>query len=231
MTKTSKNPRPASASKVKAKPAGRNELPVDGVAKEVITATAEKIPLAECHVNGVPFSSLPERAQQFLGREYTDEGIAEKNAKRVDSKGVPHSGIKVLLNEGFDQIVRKRASGDAVDDTDDPLLDAKNRHEEPGFRYRGLGPAVIKKKGMRNWEAVTDAKGDLVTAGNLILARMPIARAEKRNKKYRDEGNANAAAATERFNPDHEDSALQGSEGVRVLRPDESHGQRADAAA
>ena len=54
-----------------------------------------------------------------------------------------------------------------------------------------------------------DAKGEPVTAGNLILGKMPIERAERRNKKYRDEGNDNAAAATERFNPDHGESAYR----------------------
>jgi hypothetical protein len=78
---------------------------------------------------------------------------------------------------------------------------------------------------MRNWEAVLDAKGDPVTAGNLILAKMPEARAERRNAKCRDEGNSAAADARERFNTDHERAVFDsqgGSGSVRLLKAGET---------
>lgn len=195
--------------------AGRNEAPVDGVQAEAIVATAERT------VNGIPVSSLPIEVQNVIGYAMTDQGIAERNAKRVDSKGVPHSGIQVLVNEGFDQQILRRSKAEEPWETADPLLDAVNRLRKPGMKYRGLSPTVIRKKGMRGWEAQTDADG-VVTVGNMIVAAMPLERAARRNKKFRDEGNANAADAAGRFVTDHERAVRDsGSEGVRVLRSGE----------
>lgn len=194
--------------------AGVNEAPVDGVRAETIVATAERT------VGGIPISSLPLHVQNLIGYDMTDQGIEEKNAKRVDSKGRPHSGIQVIVNEGFDQQILQRSMAQEPWETADPLLDAVNAVKVPGFRYRGLSPTVIQKKGMRGWEPVKDAQtGEVVRVGKLVVGRMPIARAETRNKKYRDEGNANAADAAGRFITDHEKAVRDsGSEGVRILR-------------
>jgi len=197
------------------KVAGRNEAPVDGVQPQAIEATAERT------VNGIPVSSLPFEVQQLIGYAMTDQGIAERNAKRVDSKGVPHSGIQVIVNEGFDQQILRRSKAEEPWETADPLLDAVNRIRKPGMQYRGLSPTVIQKRGMRGWEAQSDADG-IVRVGNMIVGAMPIERAARRNKKFRDEGNANAADAAGRYQTDHERAVRDsGSEGVRVLRAGE----------
>ncbi len=207
--RVSKNPHPA---------VGKNEAPVDQVSPAVIVETAER------HVGGIPVSSLPVHVRGLIGFDMTDEGIAEKNARRVDSQGRPHSGVQVLVNEGFDQMILKRSKAEEPWETADPLLDAVNEHRKPGFRYRGLSPTVIRKRGMRGWEAEIDPKtGEPVTSGNLIVAKMPIERAERRNKKYRDEGNSLAADAGGRFTEDLEKAAHDsGSEGVRILRAGET---------
>lgn len=198
---------------------GVNEAPVDGVRPEAIVATAES---AELTVNGIPISALPVEVQHLIGYAMTDQGIAERNAKRVDSMGRPHSGIQVIVNEGFDQQIRARADAQEPWETANPLLDAKLAFQKPGFRYRGLSPTVIAKKGMRGWQAVLDGRGEPVRVGKLVLAEMPIERAERRNKKFRDEGNTNAADAKGRFISDHEKAVRDsGSEGVRILRAGE----------
>jgi hypothetical protein len=205
------------ASKIQHPATGVNERPVDGVRPEAIVATAERT------VNGVPVSSLPTHVQDLITYAMTDQGVAEKNARRVDSQGRPHSGIQVLVNEGFDQKILQRSKAQEPWETADPLLDAKNEHAVPGFRYRGISPTVNRKKGLRGWEPVTGAKGDVVTVGNLILARMPEEKAEKRNKHYRDIGNANAADAAGRLTEDHERAAHDSkSEGIRPLRAGET---------
>lgn len=207
---------------------GKNEAPVDGVRPEQILKTAE--PESELHVNGIPVSALPPQVQNLITFDLTDEGLEKKNAARVDSKGQPHSGVKVTLNGGFDKQVLQRAEATEPWETADPLLDATNKHREPGFRYHGLGPAVCEKRGMRGWETVIDrATGDPVKVGRLVLGRMPIERAEKRNKRFRDEGNENAAAAAGRFKEDHERAAHDSnSQGVRVLRAGEVMTDSAD---
>ena len=200
--------------------AGVNEAPVDGVSPAKIAETAEP-PVRTLHVNG---KAIPQHVVHLVAYEATDEGIAEKNAKRLDSQGRPHSGVQVLVNEGFDQKIMRRAQADEPWDTADPLLDLKNQYAEPGFVYRGLGPKVIQKRGMRGWEAVVDKKsGEIPRAGNLLLGRMPIERAERRNQKFRDEGNAAAASAAGRFQTDQERAVHDGGSGdVRILRAGET---------
>jgi hypothetical protein len=205
---------------------------VDGVSAQKINATTADQSVSIRTVNGIPVSSLPIEVANLITYSMTDQGIAEANASKLDSKGRPHSGVQVLINEGFDQQIRRRAAAEDIEDSEDPLLDARNKYNQPGFRYRGLSPTVIRKKGMRNWEAVMDSRGEPVTAGNLILAKMPIERAEKRNKKYRDEGNSAAANAREQLQTDHEQAVFnsnqRGDGSVRILQAGETMSQYDD---
>ena len=82
-----------------------NEAPVDGVSPAKIAETAEP-PARTLHVNG---KAIPQHVVHLVAYEATDEGLAEKNAKRLDSQGRPHSGVQVLVNEGFDQKIMRRA--------------------------------------------------------------------------------------------------------------------------
>lgn len=156
---------------------------------------------AERTVNGRP---IPAHLVNLIAYEMTDQGLAEKNAKRVDSAGRPHSGIRITKNEGFDRAIEQRANAIEPWECSDPLKEAADRYGKPGFRYRGLSDLINKKKTLRGWEPVRDEKGDVVKVGSLILGEMPIERAEKRNKHFRDLGNSERDAAAQRLKVDQE---------------------------
>jgi hypothetical protein len=175
-----------------------NEPPVDGD-----RSPEEVVALAERTVNGIPLSQLGYAGTQ-IPYGLTDQGIAEKNARSVDSQGRPHSGIKVTRNEGFDQAIARRSAAKEPWECTNPLAEAAERYSEPGMRYRGLSQRVCDKKTLRGWEVVKDEKGDPVKVGDMILGKMPIERAERRNEHYRKEGEANLSAARERLKVDQE---------------------------
>lgn len=189
-------------------------MPVDGLPQAAIAATAERT------VNGIPVSSLPAHVAMLITYEMTDQGLAERNDQRVDSQGRPHSGVQVTMNEGFDQAIAQRADATEPWECADPLKEAADKYRKPGYRYRGLSPLLCQKRTTRGWQVVVDPKtGDPVKVGNLMLGEMPEARAEKRNKHYRDEGTARLAEAVDQMHVDQEKLARAGkSRGIDVLR-------------
>lgn len=203
--------RPALAARL----AAVNERPIDGPQADL---TPER------HVNGIPVSSLPSHIARMITYSMTDEGIAEANAKRVDSQGEPASGVRVG-DGNWEKTLQQREDQPWLGV--DPLLAAANAHREPGMQYRGLSPTAIAKRTLRGWEPVKEPNGDDVRIGNLILGKMPIKMARRRNEYYRRQGASEFAAATEQLKVNQERVADEAKRrgidmGVAPLLPGET---------
>lgn len=149
--------------------------------------------ILECHINAVKIGELNLDPQVLGALDYwaTDEGIAEK-ASRPGL--VEPSGIS-LGPDGFDKSLQQRRANVKEDGMElyearDPLKEVADRYARPGMRPKFLSAAKIKEGGgTGDYEVVKDASGDPVKVRGLVLGQIPEARAEARNKFFRNRGN------------------------------------------
>jgi hypothetical protein len=168
----------------------------------------------ELTVNGQP---IPEHLQHLIPWAQTDQGRAKNNEGKV-------APIVTMVRDEWANKMEGRANLEPWESSR-PFEEAVDRVREPGYTYRMLSPTVIDKKGMRGWEPAETRKGERPTVSRMIIGRMPIERAEKRNQHYRDEANEELAATAARYATDQEKSIRDsGREGVSVLHTgDELH--------
>lgn len=133
------------------------------------------------HVSGKP---IPPEFAHAITYQMTDEGQAEARAK--DAKGPKPSGVQVISGE-FERQLERKADAQTWDSFD-PLREAVDSVREPGMAYRFLADRSVKRRGRRGWEPVI-VKGDPVKVADMVLAKMPEAKAERRNAHYREIGN------------------------------------------
>lgn len=193
-----------------------NEPPVHDRSAEEIVALAD--PKANWTVNGRPFYELDAYQQLHMPYALTDQAMEERNEKNRDSKGNPHSGVKLLKSEGFDQAIAKRAHANEPWECENPLADAQAKYGRPGFRNRGLSPTVVQKRTLRGWEVVKDKNGDVVKVGNLLFGEMPEESAVRRNEYFRKQHEDELTASAERTKVNQE----------RLGRDARSHGFHAE---
>lgn len=146
------------------------------------------------HVGGEPVESLPQEVWHLLTRQHTDEGIAEANAGKLKPGDVGY-GLRVgdgPLEKSIEERRDFRRDQMETWEAPDPMKALADAHVGPGFRPRFLSQDRLNKEGNlgRGFEVVTDAKGDPVKLGSLVLARMPEDLADKRNDAVRSKGKA-----------------------------------------
>ena len=146
-----------------------------------------------CHVNGVLISELNLQPQVLGALDYwaTDEGIAARAARPglVDPSGI------TLGADGFAKSLEQRR--DDVKDRDmdlyqarDPFKDVSERYAVPGMKAKMLSGKKIKEGGSSgDYVIVKDAAGDPVKVRDMVLGHMPIAKADAKNKYFREKGN------------------------------------------
>jgi hypothetical protein len=96
------------------------------------------------------------------------------------------------------------------------------RYRETGFAYKFLSDRVTNVLGVRGYEVVKDAKGDVVKVGTLMLARIPQMIADKRRAYYERQSEEAVHAKAEQFQEETERLAHQsGHRGVGPLKSNE----------
>jgi hypothetical protein len=146
-----------------------------------------------CHINGVPIRELKLEPQVLAALDYwgTDEGIEEKNAR---PNVRPASGVE-LGREPFDKALEQRKDdvrdrGMETYEARDPLKEVADRYVGKGMKPKFLSPARIKDAGgVGDYQVVKDENGDPVRVKGMVLAEMPKAKAEARNRHFRERGN------------------------------------------
>jgi|HubBroStandDraft_4_1064222.scaffolds.fasta_scaffold67106_3 hypothetical protein len=145
-------------------------------------------PVLDLHVGGMLVRDLPECVQKHIRRCQTDEGIA------ADNEGKDPRRVEIGA-DGFAKALDQRRDDVKVRDYDsyearDPLKEVADAYAVPGMRPKFLSPKGVKDRGgTGDHVVVKDEKGDPVTVRGMVLGHMPEARAESRNKHYRDRGN------------------------------------------
>lgn len=142
-------------------------------------------------------STVPQdpMAAVALPHRYTNAGIKRRNAKlRKEGRLAKGPTVKIVRDELDGQMqARKDAADGKIEpwSSPDPLQEAVDRApHNPNMRRHLLSERVIKRRGMRGWLPVKDAKGDLVKVGDQFLGEMPIAKANQRNRFYQETGNS-----------------------------------------
>jgi hypothetical protein len=149
--------------------------------------------MLDCHINGVAIRELNLEPQVFAVLDYwaTDEGIEERNAR---PNVRPPSGVE-LGREPFNKALEQRKDdvrdrGMETYEARDPLKEVAERYVGKGMKPKFLSPARIKDAGgVGDYQVVKDENGDPVRVKGMVLAEMPIARAEARNRHFRERGN------------------------------------------
>lgn len=179
---------------------------------------AAEATIAELRAAPQPDPRLPHR--------YTDAGIAEHN-EQLRAAGKLNEGPRVTMKaDAWDRQLEAR--NDACDgklnpwEAPDPLAETVALHAQPGMRYRFLSERVIKRRGMRHWEPVLDANGQMIKVGDVFLARMPEERAISRNNHYQRESSELVTAIQESHDEKVERISREARNlGLRVLKPGE----------
>lgn len=145
--------------------------------------------MTECTLNGHP---IPDELRGVIAWEMTDQAREERetmlDATRPGWRDEPRVSVG---REPVEKSVDKFRDGlaDSVEPWEggiDPLLEIKKKHGKPGERYRFLNESKIDRDGWRGWEAVKAKDEDgverTVKLGRMIFAKMPEAKAKKRDR-------------------------------------------------
>jgi hypothetical protein len=159
--------------------------------------------------------------------QHTDQFIAMENIR----KG--RTGAKVEVTDRFDmQLDAREAAGrGSIEpwDAPEPLKEASDSIPRPGFVRRFLSEMVMKRRGKRGFEVVKDERGDPVKVADMVMAEMPISKAERRNEHYREEGNRAIREAEAHAREQQEKLIRDGNVvGVQPLKPGETVRDSAD---
>jgi len=150
--------------------------------------------ILQCHINSVLISELNLDPQILAVLDYwaTDEGIAEKAA---NPNAVEPSGI-TLGADPFAKSLEQRRDN-VIDDgmelyqARDPLKEVADRYARPGMKPKFLSSVKVKENGgTGDYQVVKDEDGDPVRVRGMVLGQMPVAKAEARNRFFRDRGNS-----------------------------------------
>jgi len=169
----------------------------------------------DCHVGGVLVRDLPIEVQGRILYQQTDEGIAERNAGKVDSAARVTEGPleKAIQARGDESLQPWEAP--------DPMQELVKKHIQSGMRPRFLSTRKTDKDGKRGWEVVVDPKtGEPVKLGTLILAQMPEQKASSRNAFYQAKSEEDLREIFDEYAEKQERMIRDaGARGVGVLRP------------
>ncbi len=153
------------------------------------------------HVGGIPIEDLDEELVARLSRQHTDEGIAERNAGKVDTAvRVTQSPTEKAIQRRGDFRREQREPWDAPD----PMKELVDAHVAPGMRAKFLSPTTTTRRGARGYEIVKDDHGDPVKLGELMLAQIPEEVAEARNRAVRDRGQARVEEIEKQYVQEHQ---------------------------
>lgn len=130
------------------------------------------------HVDGRPVGSGS--LDHLLASAYTDEGLAEKDARPKAKSSVVRDAFDKVIQERRDFRVESNEPWMAPD----PMGQLVDEYCPEGHRPRFLSDAKVAKEGRRGWQPVISESGEPVKLGNMTLASMPIERAQKRNAFY-----------------------------------------------
>lgn len=177
--------------------AGIGESQRFGGTHERVLAEGE-VDWSKLTLNGLP---IPEDLHGRLPYFYTDQAIAEREAKR--DPNAPHVEF---LRDQQDKVVDKYADGlaDGIEPWEggiDPLAETLKPHQRPGERYHYVSQAKVSRDGWRGWQPVETVVGGVTTMvkiGTSILARMSEDRAKKRDRFMRDKAREQMVQATEK---------------------------------
>lgn len=164
-------------------------------------------------VNGQP---IPDHLAHLIPFAQTDQGRAENNL----GKAVP---MVEMVRDAWDNQMLKRGDTSLEPwEAPDPAKELIDPVREPGMAYRMLSDRITRKRGRRGWEPVKGANGDPLKVGDMIIAKMPIERKEKRNRFYEDEGRSRQAEAQASLIETRERAAHDGgAKGISVLTPND----------
>jgi len=154
-------------------------------------------PILDCHVGGRLVRDLDPDMQAKILYQQTDEGIAERDEGRVPA------GSAARVTAGpLDKAIQERrddlATGMEPWEARDPLKEVADAHTQPGQRPKFLSPPVIQSRGLRGFEVVKSG-GDPVRVGNMVLGVMPEAKAEQRNRRFREKSKSDLVEVEKRY--------------------------------
>lgn len=182
------------------KPSAARSTPVRTGEADPLAASRKVIAQYEADgiltVNGVKLDPVNNHDHRNVFLKHTDQGVAMANIERGREPG------NVAVRDTFDHQLDARIAAGKGNlqpwEAPEPLAETLAPHAEPGFSYRFLSPRHINHgRGKRGFELVKDANGNDVKCADLILAKMPISTAEKRDAYYRELGNSAKATAEE----------------------------------
>ena len=170
-------------------------------------------PAAERERSGLTVNGRPVEEMEnghLIGREFTDQGIAERQAKPT--------AFTATVSDPWDKMLDARANarmGIESFEAPDPLREAVERYVRPGFRGRFVSDSVVASMGMRGYEPVL-VNGDPVKVGAMKLAEMPEEKVRRRNAFYQGKG----AEKLRQTQEQHEEQIAKaaGEAGVRLPR-------------
>jgi hypothetical protein len=149
---------------------------------------AEAARVLSAHINGVLVSDLPEAVQQAARWDWTDEGIAERNAGRTGTPGVAVGAEPAdkAVQERRDNLRERKNSYEARD----PMKDVADAHALPGMRPKFLSARNVRDGGgSGDYEVVRDSNGDPVKYKGMLLGHVAEEVAQARNKHFQERGN------------------------------------------
>jgi hypothetical protein len=165
--------------------------------------------LEKLHMGGKLIGENFTAAQIAMLRfEFTDEGIAERNAGKVESAArvTCDPFAKEVQHRDDDQNTVGMEPWEAYS----PMKELEAKYMQPGMRARYLSDRTVQRSGMRGWVPVKDERGNLVKLGNMQLAAMPEAKAKKRNQYFADLSANNIQRETEAQQEKQEQIAREG---------------------
>ncbi len=134
-----------------------------------------------------------------LAHNNTDEG-RDKQTAAAKEKGTYSESIVSVGDGPYEKMIQKgndipEGKSDSAEPWEmvNPQQELADKHVPEGHRPHFLSERVVDRKGTRGWQPCIGENGDPVKLGGMTLASMPIEKAEKRNKHFRDIGNAAVA--------------------------------------
>ncbi|HLG99839.1 MAG TPA: hypothetical protein VKX49_26250 [Bryobacteraceae bacterium] len=172
---------------------------VDGL---IELTDGSKVAMLDCHVAGVPLRDMPVEVQQKILFQQTDEGIKwwNENAHRLENReavapGASGRGMRLPSGREATDPVEKEIvhfrddlqNDVPMDENHDPLRVAMERNLPHGHRGLWISEQKAAKEGLRrgviDWQPVL-VDGQKVKVGNMFLASVPAAVAERADRYY-----------------------------------------------
>lgn len=164
-----------------------------------------EVDIEQCHLNGKLIADMGFTPEQLtlIAFKNTDEGIAAFASEKPVSQ----------FEKELRTYVPPSGEDQAMQDWQNPdmLKDAAAPFKRPGFTQRFLGERRCKEAGLRRWQPVKDAKGNLVKVGsNLFLGEMPNDLAAARRAANKAESDAQQREIGERMQVNQERFVREG---------------------